>query len=393
MDIREQKTLRNGEKMEFETKRLILRPWKETDAESLYEYAKDPAVGPIAGWPIHTSVENSWEIINTVLSAPDTYAVCLKEDGKAIGSVGLISPMQSHTNAVEDEIEVGYWIGVPFWGNGYIPEAVRRIQKYVFEGLGYRAMWCGYYDGNEKSKRCQEKCGFSYHHTEENKPCALMGDVRTEHFTYLTREDWKRKNTAVVFIHGKGGNAKEADHYCSLFKECDVYGFDYKNDTPWETKSEFLSEIESLHRKYRNLVLIACSIGAYFSMNADIDSMIQKAYFISPIVNMEKLITDMMQWANVSEERLQKEKQIETSFGETLSLEYLTYVRKHPVHWEVPTDILYGEKDNLTSIHTMEDFVRDHAASLTVMKDGEHWFHTKEQMEFLDQWIRKVKSI
>lgn len=83
--------------MRFETERLILRPWTEDDAESLFEYAKDPVVGPIAGWPVHTSVENSREIIREVLSADETYAVCLKEDNRAIGSVGLIPPAQSHT--------------------------------------------------------------------------------------------------------------------------------------------------------------------------------------------------------------------------------------------------------------------------------------------------------
>jgi RimJ/RimL family protein N-acetyltransferase len=130
--------------MEFRTERLILRPWKESDAQSLYEYAKHSEVGPIAGWPVHTSVKNSLDIIKNVLSAPETYAVCLKEDNRAIGSVGLILPMQSHTNASEDEIEIGYWIGVPFWGKGYIPEAIRRLQKYAFEDMGCSAMWCGY---------------------------------------------------------------------------------------------------------------------------------------------------------------------------------------------------------------------------------------------------------
>lgn len=176
--------------MTLETERLILRSWKEDDAESLYKYAKNPEVGPIAGWPVHTSVENSREIIKSVLAADETYAVCLREDNVAIGSIGLITPAQSHTKAADDEIEIGYWIGVPYWGQGLIPEAVRALQKHAFLDLGCSAMWCGYYDGNEKSKRCQEKCGFKYHHTEENKPCALMGDVRTEHFTYLTKEQW-----------------------------------------------------------------------------------------------------------------------------------------------------------------------------------------------------------
>lgn len=179
--------------MEFATERLILRPWKEEDAESLFKYAKDPEVGPIAGWPVHTSIENSREIIKNVLSAPETYAVCLKEDNIAIGSIGLLPSSQTHTTAKEDEMEVGYWIGVPFWGKGYIPEAVRRLQEHAFIDLGCKALWCAYYDGNEKSKRCMEKCGFIYHHTEENKPCVLMGDVRTEHFTYITKEQWLDK--------------------------------------------------------------------------------------------------------------------------------------------------------------------------------------------------------
>lgn len=175
----------------FETERLILRPWKEEDAESLYRYAKNPEVGPIAGWPVHTSVENSREIINQVLSDTETYAVCLKEDNVAIGSIGLISPAQSHTKAASDELEIGYWIGVPFWGQGLIPEAVKALQEHAFFNLGCSALWCGYYEGNGKSKRCQEKCGFTYHHTEENKPCVLMGDVRTEHFTRITRNEWE----------------------------------------------------------------------------------------------------------------------------------------------------------------------------------------------------------
>lgn len=82
-----------------------------------------------------------------------------------------------------------------------------------------------------------------------------------------------------------------------------------------------------------------------------------------------------------------KEKEIETSFGETLSWEYLCYVREHPVVWNIPTKILYGDKDNLTSYETMSDFASKMGISLTVMNNGEHWFHTDEQMNFLDDWI------
>ncbi len=176
--------------MVLETKRLILRPWTENDAQELYRYAKDPAVGPAAGWPVHTSVENSREIIRDVLSTPETYAVVLKETGLPVGSIGIIAPQTSHTDIKPDEREIGYWIGVPYWGQGLIPEAVRKVQRRCFEELGCSALWCGYYEGNLKSKRVQEKCGFHYHHTETDKPCPLMGDIRTEHFTRLTKAEW-----------------------------------------------------------------------------------------------------------------------------------------------------------------------------------------------------------
>ena len=107
----------------------------------------------------------------------------------------------------------------------------------------------------------------------------------------------------------------------------------------------------------------------------------------SPIVNMENLITNMMIWSNVTEEKLCSEKEISTDFGETLSWEYLCYVRKHPIKWNIPTCILYGANDNLTSVETVSGFAEQIGASLTVMNDGEHWFHTNEQMEFLDNWI------
>lgn len=177
--------------MELATERLLLRPWKESDAESLYEYAKDPQVGPIAGWPVHTSVENSREIIQGVLSAEETYAVCLKEDGKAIGSIGLMVGTASNLNLPDTDGEIGYWIGVPFWGQGLIPEAVRELLRHGFEDLRLNKIWCGYFEGNIKSKRVQEKCGFIYHHTNKDIDWKLMGDVHTKHVTCMSREDWE----------------------------------------------------------------------------------------------------------------------------------------------------------------------------------------------------------
>ena len=175
--------------MILETKRLILRPWCEEDAEDLYQYASDPEVGLPAGWPPHTSVENSREMIRTVLSASDTFAVCLKKDGKSIGSIGF------HRNDLaekEDEYELGYWIGKPFWGQGLIPEASREMLRYAFETLKMNRIWCGYYDGNEKSRRVQEKLGFIYQHKTAGIEVSLLGEIRTGHVMLMTRAEWER---------------------------------------------------------------------------------------------------------------------------------------------------------------------------------------------------------
>ena len=193
----------------------------------------------------------------------------------------------------------------------------------------------------------------------------------------------------IVYVHGKGGNAEEANYYRKFFNDdFDIIGFDYKSENPWDAKAEFSDYFDSIIPEYNKTILIANSIGVYFSLISLADKKIEKAMLISPIVDMERLILDMMTWANVSEEELSIKKEIETPFGETLSWEYLSYVRKNPIYWNIPTEILYAEKDTMTSISTMTDFSEKINANITVMSGGEHWFHTKEQMDFLDNWIK-----
>lgn len=174
------------------TERLILRPWQPEDAPALYEAAKDPDIGYPAGWPAHQSVEDSRQIIENVLSAPQTYAVCLKDNNLPIGSIGLKMGEQTDMTDRSDECELGYWIAKPYWGQGLIPEAARALIRYAFENLNMRAIWCGYYDGNEKSCRVQEKLGFVYHHTTKDVDVALLHEKRTGHASLLTRRQWEQ---------------------------------------------------------------------------------------------------------------------------------------------------------------------------------------------------------
>ena len=197
------------------------------------------------------------------------------------------------------------------------------------------------------------------------------------------------KNT-VIYVHGKGGTAKEAAHYAPLFPQSEVIGFDYRAQTPWEAKEEFSRFFSAQKAHCEKLTLIANSIGAFFALSSLSAALVDAAFFISPVVDMEKLIGNMMQWENVTERELAERSEIPTHFGETLSWDYLCYVRAHPVCWDVPTHILYGAHDHLTSLETVTAFAEKNGASLTVMPNGEHWFHTESQLAFLDRWMQQA---
>ena len=203
----------------------------------------------------------------------------------------------------------------------------------------------------------------------------------------------KRKRGAVVYVHGMGGNADEAEHYKELFPDSEVIGFDYKSQTPREAKEEFRLYAKSIKDKYGEAFLIANSIGAYYSMIAGIDVFFEKAYLISPVTDMEIIIYGMMKAANVTEDELKEKGVIRTQGGADLSWEYLSYVRDNPIKWKVPSEILYGSNDELISFETVKEFAACHNARITVMDGGEHWFHTDEQMRFLDDWLRNLNIL
>ena len=170
-------------------------------------------------------------------------------------------------------------------------------------------------------------------------------------------------NEVVLYIHGKDGCARESEHYKPLFPECEVVGLDYQTFTPWETGKEIREAVTKLNAEYDSIILVANSIGAYYAMVAHLEGLVRVAFFISPVVDLEKLN------------------------GVELSDEYLRYVRNHPVQWNVPTHILYGSEDPLVPLEAVCDFAKAHNATLTVMDGGGHWFHTDAQMRFLDNWI------
>ena len=192
----------------------------------------------------------------------------------------------------------------------------------------------------------------------------------------------------LLYIHGQGGSAQEAEHYKILFPDCNVMGLDYRSQTPWEAQKEFPRMFDLFSAEHTHVSVIANSIGAFFTMHALNGKPVEKAWFISPVVNMERLIAAVMQRNGISEHELMERGTVKTPSGEILSWEYLSWVREHPLSWSVPTSILCGEKDYLQSPDTVQTFAGQIGADVTVMKNGEHWFHTPEQMNFLDHWMQ-----
>jgi|GEM_PF-680130 phosphinothricin acetyltransferase len=234
--------------MILETTRLIMRPWDVADANDLYEYARDERVGPICGWQAHKSVDESKEIIRNILSKPESFAIVLKEQDIVIGSISIMTGKDANIEIADDEGEIGFWLGVPFWGRGLMPEAVNEIANYAFNRLKLKKLWCGYFDGNDKSKRVQEKCGFIYNKVIENFYCKNMNELRTMHVTCLLKE------TANKRISVRRASLQDVDKILEIYSyyvENTAITFEY--ETP--SKEEMLDRMEKFSSKYPFLVI------------------------------------------------------------------------------------------------------------------------------------------
>lgn len=171
----------------IETERLILRPWRETDAQDFYEYASVPGVGEMAGWAHHESMEKSRQILNLFIQEKKTFALELKENGKVIGSLGLEEADRADPELKEKQgREVGYVISKDYWGRGLMPEAVKAVIAYCFETLHYDFLTCGHFLWNSQSRRVIEKCGFRF--LKEVPFETRMGTQETERLYYLCSE-------------------------------------------------------------------------------------------------------------------------------------------------------------------------------------------------------------
>lgn len=171
------------------TQRLLLRPWQESDLDTLYELAKDPQVGPDCGWNPHQDKQESQDVLTKLLMNDYNYAIVLKETGEVVGDISLM-PFGTGSHAKnEKEKEIGFWLGRPYWGKGYMPEACLRLLEYGFEEKGAERIWCAHHTENHKSARVQEKCGFRFHHKKEHVYLRQLDIYRDAVVNCMTKED------------------------------------------------------------------------------------------------------------------------------------------------------------------------------------------------------------
>ncbi len=184
---------------QIETERLILRPFTQADIHDFYEYASVEGVGEMAGWKHHENKDKSREILNLFISEDKTFAICLKENNKVIGSLGV------EKYGLEDILtefthykgrELGYVLSKDYWGKGIMPEAVNALINYLFDELNLDFLTCGYYAFNSQSKRVQEKCGFKPYRK-------LVMDTRlgTKEPGFLNLLINPNKNIKFIFSH------------------------------------------------------------------------------------------------------------------------------------------------------------------------------------------------
>lgn len=185
--------------MRIETKRLLLREVNDSDALCMYNLAENPNIGPKAGWLPHQNIEETKALITKFKQKPNFFVICLKnKPDELIGCIELKSSPCDLTQKL-DESEIGYWLGEAYWGNGYMGEAVNAILEYGFNTLNLNAIWCGYYEGNNQSKRVQEKCGFIYHHTTNNLYLEKFNEYRNGIANILTKEDYLNKQKMIAY--------------------------------------------------------------------------------------------------------------------------------------------------------------------------------------------------
>ena len=370
----------------------VIRNCTERDAEAAAEvfnltHAETDFLGSYPDENTMT-VEREAVFLQKLSASPNEVELLAQIDGKAVGLAGIncIAAREKQRH------RAGFGISIlkEYWGLG-VGRALTQACIACARQAGYAQLELDAVADNEHALALYKSVGFvEYGRNPLGFRSRISGWQPLVEMRLVLDERVTKQKDAVLFIHGLGGSAEEAEHYRPLLPDCDVIGFEYQSIEPWIEGPKIRETVEALCEQYRSVRLIGYSLGAFLAMHADVDALLKQAYFISPVVDMEQLILMLMAQDGVTEEKLKEQGTVPGSFGLVHSWEYLRYVREHPVEWRVPTAILYAEHDNLVPYETVRAFAQAHGADLSVMKNGEHWFHTDEQVRFLDDWLKNA---
>lgn len=346
----------------------------------------------LASYPDESTLtpEGEADFLQKQTDSDNAIEILAEIEGKAVGLAGI--SCVGAKSKLRHRAEFGISIDKAYWGLG-IGRALTEACIECAKAAGYAQLELSAVADNAHAIALYESVGFTEYGRNPLGFRSRTDGWQTLVDMRLVLDDRPNKQKdAVLFLHGLGGSAAEAEHYQKLFPDCEVIGLDYHGIEPWSAGQEIFDAVLELFGEYRSVSLIGYSLGAFLAMHASVDGLLKKAYFISPVTDMEPIILALMAQEGVTEAELREKGTIRTGSAPALSWEYLSYIREHPVEWNAPTAILYAEHDDLTPRETIEDFAEAHDASLTVMPGGEHWFHTEEQMRFLDDWFRKVRA-
>ena len=336
----------------------------------------------------HT-VEGEARFLQGQADSEDGIEILAEIDGTVIGTAGINCVRR--TSKTRHRAMFGISVDKRYWRLG-VGRALTAACIECAKAAGYAQVELSVVADNAHAIALYESFGFTeYGRNPLGFRSRQTGWQELVDMRLVLDERVNKQKNAVLFLHGMGGSAEEAEHYRPLFPDCDVIGLEYRGIAPWDAGKEIREAVLKLRSDYRSVRLIGYSLGAFLAMHAGVDALLERAYFISPVVDMEALILMLLRQDGVTEEMLQEKGTIPGSFGLVHSWDYLCYVREHPIEWRVPTAILYAEHDNLTPYETIKAFAEAHQAGLTVMPGGEHWFHTEEQMRFLDDWFLRER--
>lgn len=325
---------------------------------------------------LNPSPEYLHKIKNRLLEHPEEYPlavdylIIIKEIKTVIGSIDFkYLPKNGVT-------EIGYGMSLEYEGHGYMSEAVGLMLDYG-KAHGVTRVIADTLIENTKSQNVLKRNGFSFY-KEENGMFYFQKEL----------QQVKHNNKVVVYIHGMHGSVKEAEDFINL-DNYDVIGIDYPNGQPWDVGEAVKKEFKELIKPYNEVVIVANSIGCLYAYERLSSFNIKQAFFISPVASMFEIIKGMMKISHISLEELKEKKYIQLPGGVILSYDYYMYFSNYRDNWKVPTEILYGNEDKLVSLQSVKQFVNNHANTNLTIKEGTgHHFHTKEEKEYIRNWIK-----